>query len=79
MSIDLNLIKEDLIAASDAGKEFVGAFFYEPMGIESSALLNTVTLYALLGAVAMIAYRIAKPAPHPRYRKPIEYDFGRNT
>ncbi|QHQ34457.1 hypothetical protein [Algicella marina] len=71
-------IKEDLLAASEASKEFIAEFFYAPMGVEASPLLTSVTLYGLLAILAFALYRISKPAPHPRYRKHVEYDFGRN-
>lgn len=72
-------IKEDLIAASEAAKEFIGAFIYEPIGIESSPILNAFTLYALLGIAGMTLYRLSKPVRKPRYRSPVEYHYGRNV
>lgn len=79
MSTSFETIKDDLIAVSETAKAFIGEFFYEPMGVISSPFLNAATLYVLLGIGALTLYRISKPAPHPRYRKPIEYDYGRNT
>lgn len=78
MATNYESIKADLIAFSDASKEFIAEFFYAPMGVEASPLLASVTLYALLAVAAFLVYRIVKPAPQPRYRKPETYDFGRN-
>ncbi len=72
-------IKEDLLAFSDASKEFIGAFIYEPMGIESTPMINGLTLYILLGVVGMTLYRASRPARKIRYRKPVEYHYGRNV
>ena len=72
-------IKEDLLAASETSKEFIAEFFYAPIGIEASPMLTSITLYTLLAVIAFVLYRIAKPAPQRRHRKPSAYDFGRNV
>ncbi|MHA3913817.1 hypothetical protein [Halovulum sp. GXIMD14793] len=72
-------IKEDLVVASEAAKEFVGVFIYEPLGIESSATLNAFTLYLLLGIAGMALYRLSKPMRQPRYRNNSGYHYGRNV
>lgn len=72
-------IKEDLLAASETSKEFIAEFFYAPIGIEASPMLTSVTLYTLLAVIAFALYRISKPAPQRRHRKPSAYDFGRNV
>ncbi|MEO0913606.1 MAG: hypothetical protein AAFY59_11560 [Pseudomonadota bacterium] len=72
-------IKEDLVAASEASKEFIAEFFYAPIGVEASPLLTSITLYTLLAILGFALYRISKPAPLRRHRKPSAYDFGRNV
>ena len=72
-------ILEDLARITATSKEFIGEFIYAPFGIESSEVLNSLTLYFALGVLAMIVYRISRPAPHARYRRPVNnYDYGRN-
>ena len=74
----MSTLREELAAVAEMSREFVAEFFYAPMGVEASPLLSGATLYALLALGAFVIYRLMKPAPHPRYRKPIEYDYGRN-
>ena len=70
----------DIVTFTEASKTFIGEFLYEPFRIESSYLLNSVTLYAVLGLVAFVAYRAIKPAHRARYRRPYnDYDYGRNV
>jgi len=74
------LIWADIIGFTETSKEFIGNFVYAPFGIESSTLLNSVTLYVALGLIAFIAYRAVKPAHKARYRRPYnDYDYGRNV
>ena len=70
----------DIVAFMDASKTFIGDFVYKPFGVESSPLMNAMTLYVLLGLVAFVAYRAVTPAPKSRYRRPYnDYDYGRNV
>ncbi len=73
-------ILSDLGKATVDARDFVGEFVYAPFGIETSNLINGLTLVAALAVVGMIIYQILRPAPHARVkRNGNEYDFGRNV
>lgn len=75
----LEKLWDDIVVFHADAKEFTGKFLFEPFGIESSPFLNAVTLYAILAALAFAVYRVSRPAPQPRVRRPVDdYDFGRN-
>ncbi len=62
----------------DTAKETIGAFLYEPFGIETTDATNGVTLYILLAAALFTLYRVLAPVHKPRVRSaPDHYDFGR--
>ena len=76
----LERLWDDVIAFHANAKEFTGEFLYEPFGVESTPLLNAVTLYAILAVLAFAVYRVSRPAPQPRVRhQDNKYDFGRNV
>ncbi len=74
MSTDNRLV-EDIVNLSARAKEFVGEFLYAPLGIESSETLNAITLYAVLGCLSYITYRVSRSEPRTR-RRYHGSDFG---
>lgn len=73
----VNALLDDLSVKADQAKTFIGDFLFAPFGIESTDLVNSITLYAILGMTAVVAYKIASPAPRAR-RMRNEYLYGRH-
>lgn len=67
----------DLQKFHETAKDTVGAFIYEPFGFETSAAVNTVTLYVLLALAVFVLFRAFAPVHKPRIRHADRYDFGR--
>ena len=71
-------VTADLAIVVTRAKSFIGDFLYQPFGIESSDLVNAVTLYVIVGAAAVALYRAVQPAPRARANGK-DYDLGRRA